>query len=126
MAVRATVCHIINGNNLLLQKKSAGLFGEGKWNGVGGKLGKGETTLEGAEREALEETGLIVSNLMSHGVLNFFFGEKAEPGWIVYIFSTCTFEGTLRPSTEGWLRWFTFDEIPYSEMWTTSIGSPCY
>jgi 8-oxo-dGTP pyrophosphatase MutT (NUDIX family) len=117
MAVKATVCHIINGNSLLLQKKSAGLFGEGKWNGVGGKLGKGETTREGAEREALEETGLIVSNLMLHGVLNFFFGEKTEPDWIVYVFSTCTFKGTLRPSSEGWLRWFTFDEIPYGEMW---------
>lgn len=117
MAVKATVCHIINGKYLLLQKKSVGLFGEGKWNGVGGKLVEGETFLEGVEREVLEETGLSVSNLIPHGILNFFFGQKAEPDWIVHVFSTCTFEGTMRPSNEGWLRWFTFDEIPYDEMW---------
>jgi hypothetical protein len=29
----ATLCHIFKGKNLLLQRKSKGLFGEGKWNG---------------------------------------------------------------------------------------------
>jgi len=75
MTVRATVCHIIDGNRLLLQKKSSGLFGEGKWNGVGGKLREGETIQDGAKREALEETGLSLLNLRPHGVLNFYFGQ---------------------------------------------------
>jgi len=35
----------------------------------------------------------------------------------VFIFSTCAFEGVTRPSSEGRLRWFTFDEVPYDEMW---------
>ena len=117
MTVEATLCHIIDGDRLLLQRKSAGLFGEGKWNGVGGKLKAGESPMEGAAREALEETGLLVSQLKLHGVLNFYFGQKAKPDWVVHVFSTSTFEGKLKSSEEGILRWFAFDEIPYDEMW---------
>ena len=117
MTVEATICHIIDGDRLMLQKKSAGLFGEGKWNGVGGKLKAGETPQEGAVREALEETGLLASHLKRHGALNFYFGQKAMPDWVVHVFSTSSFEGVLKPSEEGALRWFALDEIPYEEMW---------
>ena len=117
MTVEATICHIIDGDRLLLQKKSAGLFGEGKWNGVGGKLKAGEHPHEGAVREALEETGLMASHPKRHGALNFYFGQKAKPDWVVHIFSTSSFEGVLKPSMEGALRWFALDEIPYGDMW---------
>lgn len=117
MTVEATLCHIIDGDKILLQRKSAGLFGEGKWNGVGGKLKAMETPHEGAAREALEETGLLVLNLKLHGVLNFYFGDRDELDWVVHVFSTITFEGRLKPSGEGVLRWFAVDEIPYGEMW---------
>jgi len=118
MPVKATICHIIDRDRLLLQKKSAGLFGEGKWNGVGGKLKTDESPKEGAVREALEETGFQVSHLKSHGILNFYFGQKINPDWIVYIFSTRIFKGKLKSSEEGILRWFILDQIPYEEMWT--------
>ena len=117
MTMEATICHIIDGDRLLLQKKSAGLFGEGKWNGVGGKLRAGESPHEGAVREVLEETGLLASHLKRHGALNLYFGQKAEIDWVVHVFSTNSFEGVLKPSGEGVLRWFTLDEIPYKEMW---------
>jgi len=117
VTVEATLCHIIDGDRLLLQRKAAGLFGEGRWNGVGGKLKEGEAPRDGAAREALEETGLTASNLRSHGVLNFYFGQKDMPDWIVHVFSTETLEGELKPSQEGPLRWFNLDEIPYDEMW---------
>lgn len=115
--MEATLCHIMDGNLLLLQLKGMGLFGEGKWNGVGGKLKANEVPREGATREALEETGLLVSKLKKHGILNFYFGLKAKPDWVVHIFSTKTFEGKLKSSEEGILRWFTFDKIPYDKMW---------
>ena len=121
MTGKATLIHIIDDSTvlhrLLLQRKSAGLFGEGKWNGVGGKLKAGETPMEGATREALEETGLMVSKLEPHGVLNFYFGQRAKVDWVVHVFSTRNFDGEPRPSEEGVLRWFTLDDIPYSEMW---------
>lgn len=115
--LRATLCHIRDSNKILLQKKSAGRFGEGKWNAVGGKISTGETPLEGAVREVLEETGLAVKELHEHGFLKFYFGKETEPDWIVYVFSTFCFEGKLNPSEEGFLKWFKISEIPYQQMW---------
>jgi len=117
MTIKATICHIIDGDRILLLRKSAGLFGEGKWNGVGGKLRESESPREGAAREALEESGLRVGLLKDHGVLRFYFGRKQEPDWIVHVFSTRMFEGETMPGEEGTLRWFKIDEIPYDEMW---------
>lgn len=44
----------------------------GKWNGVGGKLDKGETPLECIIRETIEETELTISNYKDRGVLRWF------------------------------------------------------
>ena len=115
--IKATLCHIRDTNKILLQKKSVGRFGEGKWNAVGGKLLSEETSYEGAVREACEETGLRVKELQEHGYLKFYFGQETEPNWIVDVFSTFCFEGVLNPSEEGFLKWFKISEIPYQEMW---------
>lgn len=117
MPIIATVCHILKGERLLLQKKSKGLFGADKWNGVGGKLKQNETPEEGAKREVFEETGLKILNPEFHGILSFYFGDRKEPDWIVYVFSAKALEGKPRPSEEGLLRWFALKEIPYDEMW---------
>jgi 8-oxo-dGTP pyrophosphatase MutT (NUDIX family) len=113
----ATLCHIIKGKSLLLQKKSKGLFGEGKWNGVGGKLKPNESPEDCVKREIYEETGLRISDLKFHGVLNFYFGNRKEIDWIVHVFSTSVFEGKVKSSNEGDLRWFNFEDIPFDEMW---------
>jgi len=107
----------MKGEAVLLQKKSKGLFGADKWNGVGGKLKPNETPEECVKREVFEETSLKVLELRFHGILNFYFGDRKEPSWIVYVFSARTFEGEPRSSEEGELRWFGFEEIPYDEMW---------
>lgn len=117
MPILAIVCHILKGQKLLLQKKSKGLFGADKWNGVGGKIKQNETPEETVKREVFEETGLKIMNIQSHGTLNFYFGDRKELDWIVHVFSTKSFEGKPRPSEEGVLRWFAFKEIPYDEMW---------
>lgn len=113
----ATLCHIIRDDRLLLQKKSRNLFGGDKWNGVGGKLKGSESPEECVKREIFEETSLRASNLRFHGVLNFYFGDRKELDWIVYVFSTRTFEGEPKPSEEGFLRWFAIRDVPYEEMW---------
>ena len=93
MVTEATLCEIIHVGRILLQRKSVGRFGEGKWNGPGGKVNPGETPLECVVREVWEETGLTVSDLTEQGVVDFYFGEKPEPDWRVHIFSTSTFTG---------------------------------
>jgi 8-oxo-dGTP diphosphatase len=106
---------------VLLQRKSRGRFGEGKWNAPGGKLENGEDPLGGVVREVYEETGLHVSSLYYHGVLKHYFGKKDMPDWVVHIFSTSSFEGQLQGNEEGELKWFSFESIPFEEMWEDDI-----
>jgi len=118
MTIQATLCQIIRDSSLLLLRKDPGLFGEGKWNGAGGKLVPGETPEEGVVREVREETGLELRSVTLHGVLDFFFGEKPEPDWVVSVFSSSDFTGEPNTvSEEGVLNWFRFEEIPYDRMW---------
>ena len=42
MKTHATLCYIVKDNKVLLLKKAKGLWGEGKWNGPGGKPLHGE------------------------------------------------------------------------------------
>lgn len=93
------------------------MFGEGKWNGPGGKLQKDETLQDCVIREVYEETGLIVNDLVYHGALSHFFGQDKEADWVVHIFSTSKFEGVIKANEEGELKWFKFQDVPYDEMW---------
>jgi mutator protein MutT len=115
--IRATICEIIRDGNILLQYKAAGKFGEGKWNGPGGKIRPEETPMEGVIREVQEETGLTVLDPILNGLIDFYFGDKSKPDWTTYIFLVTKFKGKLKPSEEGELRWFKIDEIPYEKMW---------
>lgn len=117
MATNTILCHIVKNGKLLLQKKSKGLFGEGRWNAVGGKIDIKEKPEEAAIREILEEAGIKVFNLKKHGRLNFHFGNRNELDIVTYVFSTDDFEGKPKSGREGILRWFSFEEIPYDEMW---------
>jgi mutator protein MutT len=117
MTIGATLCIIQNDGQILLQLKTSGRFGEGKWNGTGGKIDLGETPLQAAIREVKEETSLDVSDLRLHGVLNHYFGPKDINPWQVHIYSTNAYKGTPTASEEGELRWFTPEEIPYGQMW---------
>ena len=64
--INATICEIIHDGKLLLQRKAAGRFWEGKWNGPGGKVDPGETPMEGVLREVREETGLTIHDPEPH------------------------------------------------------------
>jgi 8-oxo-dGTP pyrophosphatase MutT (NUDIX family) len=121
MTTEATLLTIIKDGRILLQRKASGRFGEGKWNGVGGKIRPGETPEECAGRETLEETGLRVHNLISHGTLRHYFGDVQEPTWTVHHYSTGEYTGEPKGSDEGELRWFPLDRIPYDEMWQDDI-----
>ena len=117
MTTHATVTIIIDNGKVLLQKKTKGRFGEGKWNGPGGKLKPGETSEECAVREVKEETGLTVSDVHLHGALKHYFGDVDQPTWNVYQFAATEHQGDPKESEEGELRWFPVDQIPYDEMW---------
>ena len=107
---------IIERDHLLLMKKAPGRLGEGKWKALSGKLLPSETPIEGAMRETFEESGIRVTQLEPRGKLCYFFEGRREE-WIVHLFVSRSFEGELRSSDEGVVRWFSLDELPYDEMW---------
>jgi len=115
LVVNATLCYVLMDGKVLLLKKSVELFGGGKWNGLGGKMNIGETPEQACVREVFEESGLWVDKLRYHGLLKFWFGDKLD--WVVHAFSTNSFKGELKESTEGILLWKDLDKIPYDEMW---------
>ena len=119
--ITATICEIINDGRLLLQRKAAGRFGEGKWNGPGGKLKPGESPVDGVIREVLEETGLTIQDPVLLGNIDFYFGEKTMPDWTTYVFRVTEFTGELVSNDEGELWWFDFNDIPYDDMWEDDI-----
>lgn len=51
MTIKATLCEIIQNDEILLQRKVLGKFGEKKWNGPGGKIRDDETPEECVKRE---------------------------------------------------------------------------
>ena len=113
----ATVCHILKNSGLLLQKKSEGLFGAGKWNGVGGKCHLDESPEICVVREVYEETGLTVCSIKYHGELTFTFGSHVSNQLVVHVFSTRDFTGSIQANDEGILQWFAFTDVPYNSMW---------
>jgi len=115
--IRATICEIVKEDKLLLQLKTAGKFGEGKWNGPGGKIMSQESPIEGVIREVYEETGLTILNPALNGWIDFYFGKKTEPDWTTYVFLVTEFRGEIHASDEGELKWFRFQDIPYDKMW---------
>lgn len=116
MTIESSLCVITDGDRILLLRKATGI-GEGKWYPTGGKVRSWETPEAGVAREVFEETGLHVTNLRHHGEVACYFGRGASPMWVVQIFSTSDFKGSLEESGEGALRWFPISEIPYDEMW---------
>ena len=104
---------IENGRVVLIKRGKAPLLGE--WSIPGGMLELGETLRQGAEREALEETGLTVRATELLGVF-----DRVVPdagGTIVYHYVLIDFlcekiSGELRAGADAAdAQWFTPDDV---------------
>ena len=109
-------------NQILLAMKKRG-FGEGKWNGPGGKVEPGETIVESASRELFEETGIEIASdkMEARGVLHFHFADKSLWDKDVSIFVSHGYTGTFTETEEMKPEWFDIDKIPFDTMWEDDI-----
>lgn len=100
-----------DGKTLMLRrdKKDAELHGY-KYNGVGGKLERGESPEDCAFREIKEETGLTAKSLVFRGHLTFpYFDDVVD--WLVFVYECYEFEGEIVESDEGSLHWIDDENI---------------
>ena len=100
-AVFTNMCMISdeNGNVLVIDRQKA------DWPGVtfpGGHVEPGESIVDAVVREMQEETGLTVLHPRLCGIKHF----PIDGGrYLVFLFETEVFTGTLRSSGEGEMRW---------------------
>ncbi len=104
---------------LVLQRSTTERLYPGMWQFVTGKVRDGETALEAARREMLEETGLKASVLWVVPGINAFYGASTDT-----VFVTPQFVAQVDPSTEVALssehqaaRWMPPDDARRSVLW---------
>lgn len=115
---QSTLCFLIRKDEICLAMKKRG-FGKGKWNGVGGKVRKGETIEQAAAREMKEEIGITVDpqDLERVGNIKFYFNK--HPNWDqhMHIFLVRKWEGQPKETEEMKPKWYPLHRLPLEKMW---------
>ena len=90
----------------------------GKYNGLGGKLDRGEDVVAGLRREIREEAGIDCDALMLRGTVSWpGFGKHGED-WFGFVFLIERFRGTpLRENPEGSLEWVDVERVLQLPLW---------
>lgn len=108
----SNMCRILNGDQVLVQNRT-----KNDWPGItfpGGKLEQQESIYESCVREVKEETGLDVFDLKLKGIIHYELKEKEER-WIIYLFETHHFEGTLSyDNSEDEVFWMEQKDLAHS------------
>ena len=116
------VCYLLRERagrtEVLLGRKKHGL-GVGNFVGLGGKLEPGESAVDAAVREVLEESGVVVaaSDLEPRGLLSYSFPHREAWSQESSVFVCRAWQGEPRGSDELDPEWFDLERVPYDEMW---------
>ena len=114
--LETTLCLLKKNNKILLAMKKRG-FGEGKYNGVGGKIESGETPEDAMIRETEEEVSVTPTKYEKVGIIEFdefYKGKKEKVMFHLYIVSK--WQGEPTESEEMKPEWFDIKNIPYDRM----------
>ena len=100
-----TLCYIEKDNCYLLlhRIKKENDLNKDKWVGIGGKFEENESPEECLLREAMEETGLTLTDYRYCGIVTFV-SDKWE-GEYMHLFHATGFTGELIDCNEGTLEW---------------------
>lgn len=114
--LETTLCLLKKEDKILLAMKKRG-FGEGKYNGVGGKIKKNETPEQAMIRETQEEISVTPIDYEKAGLIEFdeyYKGIKQKLAFHLYIVHK--WNGTISETEEMKPQWFSINEIPYNKM----------
>lgn len=93
-------------------------FGQGRWNGVGGKVEPDETIEQAAVRETKEEIGVNALELAKVAELTFIFPHHPDWNQFVHVYFCEEWQGEPAESEEMKPQWFNPKNFPFAEMWT--------
>lgn len=114
--IESTLLILRDGDKILLAKKKRG-FGKSLYNGVGGKLEKGESVLDAMIRETREEIGVTPTVYEKYGINEFLeFVNGEETNLVFHLFIATEWEGEPTESEEMAPEWFDIENIPYDKM----------
>lgn len=115
---QVTLLFLVRDDEILLAMKKRG-FGEGRWNGCGGKVDPSETVEQAMIRETQEEIGVTPLVYEKVAVHDFIMEEHENFEAHAYI---CTeWQGEPTETEEMAPQWFRKSEIPYGRMWQDDI-----
>lgn len=114
--LETTLCLLKRNNEILLAMKKRG-FGEGKYNGVGGKIEFGETPEDAMIRETQEEINVTPIKYEKVGLIEFdeyYKGNKQN--LVFHLYMVYDWVGEISESEEMSPKWFNINNIPYEKM----------
>lgn len=115
-----TLLFLIDQENskVLLAMKKRG-FGVGKWNGVGGKVERGEAIGDAVIRETKEEIDVDVAPQDIEAVATIKFSFRGSPHDTIqgHVFVAKKWSGEPIETEEMAPEWYDFGSIPYKKMW---------
>lgn len=116
-----TNCFLVKTDNhgiikeVCLAMKKRG-FGQGMWNGSGGKPNENESIDDAAKREVEEELGVKIKKLEKRGIINFALRIE-DKNVQMHAFLVKEWEGETQETEEMKPEWFKTENVPYNEMW---------
>ena len=116
--INTTLCYIRRGEEYLMlhRIKKENDLNHDKWIGIGGKFEDKESPEDCLLREALEETGLTLTDYRYRGMVTFVSDRWATE--YMHLFTADGFSGTLKDCDEGVLEWIPKElllKIPHWE-----------
>ena len=114
---KATLLFLVKDDQILLAMKKRG-FGRGRYNGVGGKVERGESVLSAALRETKEEIGVLPKKVKRVALLDFYFPHNPDWHQRVSVYLCSSWRGNPRESAEMKPKWFDECDLPFKRMWS--------